>query len=443
MRRRLSHMQIIALGFFLMIVTGTLLLMLPISSQGREWTPFIDALFTATSASCVTGQVVRDTATYWSSFGHVVIITLIQIGGLGFMTIATLFFLACRKRMGLRKRAVMVESISYSQVAGILPFVKKIILGTLFFEGIGALILSIRFIPEFGLRRGIAYSIFHAISAFCNAGFDLMGIKEPYSSFCDYSGDWLVNLTIMFLVVMGGLGFMVWDDLLQKKHHVRRYSLHTKIVLTMSFVLIFGGATLFFLFERNNLGTDMPLHEQVLTALFDSVTARTAGFNTTDTAALTDSSKLLTMILMFIGGNSGSTAGGVKTTTIAVILIYTVCGLKGYQHATVFGRRLEEDSLKKATYVFFANLLLVLGGTLVICTIQNIGVVDVLFECFSAGGTVGMTTGITRDLKTVSKLVVIFLMYCGRVGSISFGSALMERRALPPVTAPTEQITIG
>jgi len=443
MRRKLSHMQIIALGFFLMIITGTILLMLPISNQERVWTPFVDALFTATSASCVTGQVVRDTATYWSSFGHVVIITLIQIGGLGFMTIATLFFLACRKRMGLRKRAVMVESISYSQVAGILPFVKKIILGTMMFEGIGAVLLSIRFIPQFGLGRGIAYSVFHSISAFCNAGFDLMGIREPYISFCDYSGDWLVSLTIMFLVVMGGLGFMVWDDLLQKKHHVRRYSLHTKIVLTMSGVLLFGGAALFFLFERNNLGAEMPLHEQILTALFDSVTARTAGFNTTDTAALTDSSKLLTMMLMFIGGNSGSTAGGVKTTTVAVILIYTVCGLKGHQHATVFGRRLEEDSLKKATYVFFANLLLVLGGTLVICTIQNIGVVDVLFECFSAGGTVGMTTGITRDLNTVSKLVIIFLMYCGRVGSISFGSALLEKRALPPVTAPTEQITIG
>ncbi|MBQ4564357.1 MAG: Trk family potassium uptake protein [Lachnospiraceae bacterium] len=443
MRRKLSHMQIIALGFFLMIITGTILLMLPISNQERVWTPFVDALFTATSASCVTGQVVRDTATYWSSFGHVVIITLIQIGGLGFMTIATLFFLACRKRMGLRKRAVMVESISYSQVAGILPFVKKIILGTMMFEGIGAVLLSIRFIPQFGLGRGIAYSVFHSISAFCNAGFDLMGIREPYISFCDYSGDWLVSLTIMFLVVMGGLGFMVWDDLLQKKHHVRRYSLHTKIVLTMSGVLLFGGAALFFLFERNNLGAEMSLHEQILTALFDSVTARTAGFNTTDTAALTDSSKLLTMMLMFIGGNSGSTAGGIKTTTVAVILIYTVCGLKGHQHATVFGRRLEEDSLKKATYVFFANLLLVLGGTLVICTIQNIGVVDVLFECFSAGGTVGMTTGITRDLNTVSKLVIIFLMYCGRVGSISFGSALLEKRALPPVTAPTEQITIG
>ncbi len=443
MRHKLSHMQIIALGFFLMIVTGTLLLMLPIASQERVWTPFIDALFTATSASCVTGQVVRDTATYWSAFGHVVIITLIQIGGLGFMTIATLFFLACRKRMGLRKRAVMVESISYSQVAGILPFVKKIVLGTLFFEGMGAVLLSIRFIPEFGLGRGIAYSVFHAISAFCNAGFDLMGIREPYSSFCNYSGDWLVSLTVIFLIVMGGLGFMVWDDLWQKKFHVRRYSLHTKIVLTMSAVLIFGGATLFFLFEQDNLGAEMPLHEQILTALFDSVTARTAGFNTTDTGALTDSSKLLTMILMFIGGNSGSTAGGVKTTTIAVILIYTVCGLRGHQHATVFGRRLEEDSIKKATYVFFANLMLVLGGTLVICTVQNIGVVDVLFECFSAGGTVGMTTGITRDLTTVSKMVIIFLMYCGRVGSISFGSALLERRALPPVTAPTEQITIG
>lgn len=443
MKRRLSHMQIIALGFFLMIMTGTILLMLPVSSQNGQWTGFVDALFTATSASCVTGQVVKDTGTYWSSFGHVVIITLIQIGGLGFMTIATLFFLACRKRMGLRKRAVMVESISYSRMEGILPLVKRILLGTLFFEGTGALILATRFVPEFGWGRGIAYSVFHAISAFCNAGFDLMGIKEPYCSFVDYAGDWVVSGTLMALIVIGGLGFMVWDDLWQKKFNVRRYTLHTKIVLTVSAVLIFGGAALFFLFERNNLGAELSVGDQILTALFDSVTARTAGFNTTDTAALSMPSKLLTMILMFIGGNSGSTAGGVKTTTVAVLLIYTVSGIRGQQHATIFGRKLEDDSLKKATYVFFTNLMLALGGTLIICGVQELGLIDVLFECFSASGTVGMTTGITRDLLTVSKLVIIFLMYCGRVGSISFGSALLEKKALPPVTAPTEKITIG
>ena len=417
--------------------------MLPISSQSRQWTSFIDALFTATSASCVTGQVVKDTGSYWSTFGHVVIITLIQIGGLGFMTIATVFFLALRKRMGLRGRAVMVESISYSQVAGIVPFVKKIVCGTLLFEGMGALILSTRFIPEFGLGRGIAFSVFHAISAFCNAGFDLMGVKVPYSSFMDYAGDWVVSGTVMILVIIGGLGFMVWDDLWEKKWNVRRYALHTKIVLSVSAVLIFGGAAMFFLFERNNFGASLSVGDQILTALFDSVTARTAGFNTTDTAALSGPSKLLTMILMLIGGSSGSTAGGVKTTTVMVILVYTVCGIRGHQHATIFGRRLEDDSLKKATYVLFTNLGLALAGTLIICGIQNLGLVDVLFETFSAIGTVGMTTGITRDLTVASKLVIIFLMYCGRVGSISFGSALLERKALPPVTAPTEKITIG
>lgn len=443
MRRKMTHTQIIALGFFLMIMIGTVLLMLPISSKSREWTGVIDALFTATSASCVTGQVVKDTGSYWSTFGHVVIITLIQIGGLGFMTIATLFFLTLRRRMGLRKRAVMVESISYTQVAGIVPFVKRIVCGTLLFEGMGAVLLSIRFIPEFGLGRGIAFSVFHGISAFCNAGFDLMGVKEPYASFVDYSGDWLVSCTLMALIVIGGLGFMVWDDLLEKKWHVRRYALHTKIVLSMSGLLIFGGAVLFFLFERNNLGANLSVGDQILTALFDSVTARTAGFNTTDTAGLSNSSKLLTMMLMLIGGNSGSTAGGIKTTTIAVILVYTVCGLKGHQHATIFGRRLEDDSLKKAIYVLFVNLLLALMGTLVICGIQDLELVDVLFETFSAIGTVGMTTGITRDLSTLSRVVIIFLMYCGRVGSISFGSALLEKKALPPVTAPTEKITIG
>jgi len=443
MKRKLTHTQIIALGFFLMIMTGTVLLMLPISSKGREWTGFIDALFTATSASCVTGLVVKDTATYWSTFGHIVIITLIQIGGLGFMTIATLFFLTLRKRMGLRKRAVMVESISYTQVAGIVPFVKRIIFGTMIFEGTGAVILAAKFIPEFGPGKGLAYGVFHSISAFCNAGFDLMGVKEPYSSFCYYAGDWVINVTLMLLIAIGGLGFMVWDDIAQKKLNVRRYSLHSKIVLAMSGLLTFGGALLFYLFERNNLGANLSVGDQILTALFDSVTARTAGFNTTDTATLSGPSKLLTMILMLIGGSSGSTAGGIKTTTIAVILIYTICGLRGHQHATIFGRRLEDDSLKKATYVLFVNLLLALMGTLVICGVQGLDLVDGLFETFSAIGTVGMTTGITRDLNTVSRLIVIFLMYCGRVGSISFGSALLERKALPPVTAPTENITIG
>ncbi len=443
MRRKLSHMQVIALGFFLIIMTGTLLLMLPVSSRSGQWTGFLDALFTATSASCVTGLAVKDTGTYWSSFGHVVIITMIQIGGLGFMTIATLFFLALRKRMGLRKRAVMVESISYSQVSDIIPFVKRIICGTLFFEGVGALILAIRFIPEFGWGRGICYGVFHSISAFCNAGFDLMGVKEPYSSFCYYADDWVVGFVLMALIAVGGLGFMVWDDIRKNKLDVRRYTLHTKLVLVISLALTFGGAALFFLFERNNLGADLSVGDQVLTALFDSVTARTAGFNTTDTASLSGASKLLTMILMFIGGSSGSTAGGVKTTTIAVVLIYTVSGIRGQQHASVFGRRLEEDSLKKATYVLFTNLMLALVSALVICGLQKIDLVDVLFETFSAIGTVGMTTGITRDLNTVSRIVIIFLMYCGRVGSISFGSALLERRALPPVTAPAEKIMIG
>ena len=443
MKRKLSHMQVIALGFFLMIVTGTFLLMLPVSSRSGQWTGFIDALFTATSASCVTGQIVKDTGSYWSTFGHVVIITLIQIGGLGFMTISTVFFLLLRKKVGLRKRAVMVESISYSQMEGIVPLMKKILCGTLFFEGTGAVILATRFVPEFGWGRGVCYSIFHAISAFCTAGFDLRGGKEPYSSFCDYAGDWVVSVTLMALITLGGLGFMVWDDIGRKKFRVRRYTLHTKIVLTVSAILTFGGAFLFFLFERNNLGAELSVGDQILTALFDSVTARTAGFNTTDTAGLSDASKLLTMMLMLVGGSSGSTAGGIKTTTLAVIIIYTVCGIRGQQHATVFGRRLEDDSLKKATYVLFTNLLLALFGTLIICGIQDLGLVDVLFETFSAIGTVGVTTGITRDLNVLSKLVIIFLMYCGRVGSISFGSALLERKAMPPVTAPTEKITIG
>lgn len=441
-KAKLSNVQIIALGFFIMILLGTGLLMLPISSVSPA--SFGDALFTATSASCVTGLVQQDTGTYWTTFGQLVIITLIQIGGLGFMTIATLFLLLLRRRMGLRQREVVVEGISYNQLGGFAPFIRRVLLGTLLMEGLGAALLSIRFVPEMGLGRGIYYGVWHSISAFCNAGFDLMGpCSGPYSSFTAYAGDPLVSLTVCALILVGGLGFLVWDDLARNKLRWRRYRLQTKVVLTVTAALTLGGGALFFLLERENLGAGRPLGEQVLSALFDAVTPRTAGFNSTDTAALSPGSLLLTIIFMFIGGSPGSTAGGVKTTTVFVVLLHALSGVRRERSANAFGRSIGDGALKKATSVLYTNLLLALAGALVISAVQPLPLTDVLFETFSAIGTAGMTTGITRDLLPLSQAVIIFLMYCGRVGSISFAVALLEKRALPPVTLPQEEITIG
>jgi len=443
-KAKLSSVQIIALGFFIMICIGTALLMLPASSHAPGGASFLDALFTATSASCVTGLVPQDTGSYWTTFGQVVIILLIQVGGLGFMSIATLFLLLLRRRLGLRQREVVVDSISYNQLGGFVPFIRLVFLGTALAEGIGAVLLCFRFVPQFGWGKGIYYGVWHSISAFCNAGFDLMGpYSGKYSSFVAYAGDPLVSLTICGLILVGGTGFLVWDDLARNKLRWRRYRLQTKVVLTMNLILTLGGGLLFFLLERNNLGAGKPLGEQLLCALFDAVTPRTAGFNTTDTGALTSGSLLLTMILMFIGGSPGSTAGGVKTTTVFVILLHAFAGVRRERGANAFGRRIGDDALKKATAVLYVNLLLALAGALAICAIQTLPLAEVLFETFSAIGTVGMTAGITRDLLPLGRLIIIFLMYCGRVGSISFAVALLEKKAIPPVTLPREDITIG
>ncbi len=443
-RARLSNMQIIALGFLVMILAGALLLTLPWATKDGQGASFSDALFTATSASCVTGLVLRDTGSYWSVFGQVVLLLLIQVGGLGFMTIATLFMLLLRRRMGLREREVVVDSVSYYQLKGLVPFVRRILVGTLLVEGGGAVLLSIRFVRDFGLRRGIYYGVWHAVSAFCNAGFDLMGPHSgEFSSFTAYAADPLVNITLMALILIGGAGFIVWEDLVQKKHHWRRYRLQTKLVLFMNALLVFGGALAFFLLERENLGAGRPLGEQVLAAFFDAVTPRTAGFNTTDTASLSTGSTLLTMILMFIGGSPGSTAGGVKTVTVAVLVVHTVAGIRREQSANAFGRSIGEGELKKAISVFFVNLLLALAGALAVASFQVLPLKDVVFECFSAIGTVGMSTGVTRALCPASQAVIIFLMFCGRVGSVSFAVALLERKARPPVTLPREPLAIG
>ncbi len=441
---KMTQAQIIALGYFLVIAVGALLLMLPFSTAKGEQTGFLTALFTATSATCVTGLVVVDTSIHWTMFGKTVILCMIQIGGLGFVTIGVLFAMFMKKRISLRARGLLQESMNISQVGGVVRLAKKAIIGTVIIEGAGAVLLAFRFIPEYGFKTGTALSIFHSVSAFCNAGFDLMGrSKGAYNSLASYSNDMLVNLVIMLLIVIGGIGFLVWDDLTRKKWHVKQYTLHTKLVLLVTGVLIFGGALLFWLFEKDHLMAGMGVKETVLTSMFSSVTARTAGFNTIDTAGLSTSSKLLTILLMFIGGSPGSTAGGIKTTTTIVLMIYVISNLRNSKGCNIFGRSLEDDAIRKASNVAIISLVMAITASITICYIQPLPMEDVLFEVFSAIGTVGMSTGITRELTTVSRMIIILLMYCGRIGGMSFALSFLEKKKIAPVRCPVEKVMIG
>ncbi len=441
--RRLNQVQSIAAGFFAIILIGASILTLPIASRSGEWTSFFDALFTATSATCVTGLVVTDTYLHWNLFGQLVILTMIQIGGLGFITIGVGFSLMLRRRIGLRERDLMKESVNALEIGGIVKLVRRIIKGTLLFEGIGAVLLAIRFVPRFGPLKGIYFAIFHSISAFCNAGFDLMGGQGAYTSLVEYVGDPFVNFVIISLIVIGGIGFVVWNDLWLKKGNWKRLSLHSKLVLSVTAILIVGGALLLFLFERGNTLQGMTGAEQFWASLFGSVTARTAGFNTVDTAALRPESKFLTIVLMFIGGSPGSTAGGIKTTSIAVMMLYVISNLRGSSGCNIFHRRLGDDVIKKASMVFCLNLFLGVTSAIVILAASNLAFSDVLFEVFSAISTVGMTTGITRDLNMVGRIVIILLMYCGRIGSMTFALSFLQKPKKKKLRLPEERITIG
>lgn len=443
-RKHISYPMLIALGFFMMILVGTLLLMLPFSAANGEPVGAIDAMFTAVSASCVTGLVVFDTFTQWSLFGQIVILVLIQIGGLGFMTIITMFSLFLRRRIGLTERSLMRESINAMYVGGIVRLTRRVLFGTLLFESAGAVLLAFRFVPRMGLGEGIYCAVFHSISAFCNAGFDLMGRYGKYSSLVSFADDGLVIGVISALIVIGGIGFFVWDDVHDKKWHFSRYRLHTKIVLVTTALLLVIPTLLFWLFERGGLFSELSGGGQFWASLFSAVTPRTAGFNSVDTAALTPASKLLTMILMFIGGSPGSTAGGIKTTTLAILLVTIVASIRNESVNNVFGRRLEDNAFKRAAAVFAVNFSFVLFATLVIGAVQpELLLSDVLFEAFSAIGTVGMSTGITRDLIPLSRVIIALLMYAGRVGSLSFALMFTEYRQVPAVRMPVEKINIG
>lgn len=442
-KRKWSYTQMLSVGFGLIIFAGALLLMLPAASRGGNWTPFLDALFTATSATCVTGLVVADTYQHWSLFGQLVILALIQTGGLGFITIGAYISVVLKKKIGLKGRTAIHESISTIEIAGVVRLVKKIIRGTFLFEMAGAVLLALRFIPEFGVLRGTYFGIFHSISAFCNAGFDLMGIREEYSSLVAYEGDVVVNLTIMGLIIIGGAGFIVWEDFLRNRFHFKKYLLHSKILLTASGILIAGGAVLYFLFEYNGLFADMTMKEKLLGSLFAAVTPRTAGFNTTDLGGMNNASRLLTMVLMFIGGGSGSTAGGIKVTTAVVMVLSAVTMIRRTPGVNIFGRRLDEDAVRRASAIMMCNLILIFLASLLIFAVQPLDFSDVFMETFSAMGTVGLSAGITRSLLPVSRIAVILLMYCGRLGSLTFALVFAQRKAVPPVQQPVEKIVVG
>ena len=437
--RRLNSFQIIVLGFAFVILLGTGLLMLPVSSAQNVWTPFINALFTAVTSVCVTGLVVYDTGTYWSAFGHAVILLLIQIGGLGVVTISASFTIISGKKIGLSQRSIMAESVSAPQIRGIVRLTGFIVKVALTVELIGALLLIPVFSRDFGPLRGIWMAVFHSVSAFCNAGIDLMGCRGLYSSMTAYAYDPLLNFTLMLLIIIGGIGFLTWDDIHSNGYHFCRYRMQSKVILTYSLALILVPAILFFFLEFQ----DVPAGKRILVSLFQSVTARTAGFNTADLSSMRESGQFLMILLMMIGGSPGSTAGGIKTTTIAVLLTCAAAVFTRKDSPEMFKRRIAADIVATAIAIFFMYTILGTVSALTISIIEGLPLMACLFESFSAIATVGLSFGITPTLSLPSKLILICLMYIGRVGGLTIIYATMSGYKIQCGRLPQEKISVG
>lgn len=441
---RMTPTKIIVLGYFAIIMVGAGLLTLPAASQSGQATSFLDALFTATSATCVTGLIVFDTATYWSTAGQVIILALIQIGGLGFITMAIAVATLSRRRIGLKSRFVMQESIAAPQMGGIVRLTRFVFTVTLFVELAGAAILACRFVPIFGPVKGVWYGIFHSISAFCNAGFDLMGTYSgPFSSLTAFADDPVINITIMGLIVFGGLGFFVWENLWLHRRDKKHFSLQSKIVLLTTAVLIFVPAALLLVFQNGVIGEQLNRPAQGLAALFQSVTTRTAGFNTVDLGQLVSNSQLLMAVLMLIGGSPGSTAGGMKTTTAVVLLLCLRSAIRREDELQCFGRRIDHSVLKNAVTIATSYLCLTLIGTMALCHFDQVPMMSSLFETASAVATVGLTLGITPALSDASHLILIFLMFFGRVGCLTLLYAIVEGQSHSLTRLPLEKIAVG
>ena len=427
-------MQMIVLTFMAIILLGGLLLSLPISSRSGQWTSYLSSVFTATSATCVTGLTLFDTYTYWTGFGQAVILILIQVGGLGFMTIASMFFLLANRRIGLRQRVLMAQSLGIDQLSGIVKLVHHVLVRTAIVEGMGALILTIRFSLLVPFDRALWWGVFHSVSAFCNAGFDVVGAVDVGGSLIPFVGDWVVNFTIIALITVGGLGFFVWEDVLSKRSF-RKTTVYTKMVLIISAILALGGGAVIALLEWNNPATlgNLPAAEKCLAALFQSVTSRTAGFYSIPQGTLRDATKTITDVLMFIGGSSGSTAGGVKTATMGVLVLAVIAAARGRSRVTVFRRTISAQQVSDAVAVTSMVFGLALSASLVLSATNGLPMIDCLFETISAIATVGLSTGITPLLNEISQILLIILMYFGRVGVMTvslgflFSNAAEER----------------
>ncbi len=437
--RSLSTFQIIITSFMAVILFGTFLLMLPIASVDGVVTPFQDALFTATSAVCVTGLVVRDTATYWSIFGQGVILVLIQIGGMGVITLVIAVTILTGKKIGLKQRQTMQEAIAAQKIGGIIKLTEFILKVVFLAESLGALLLLPCFALEYGFLKGIWYSIFHSISAFCNAGFDLMGYKEQFSSLTFYQSNPVINIIIMGLIIAGGLGFLTWEDIKTNRQHFARYRMQSKVILATTLMLIFLPALYFYFFEYKEL----TVGTRILSSLFQSVTTRTAGFNTSDLTQMSDTGILTMITLMLIGGSPGSTAGGMKTTTFAVMMICAVSVFKRHSSMHIFGRRFSDETVRNVAAIFVMYIVLCLGAGCVISTLDQVPMLTALFETASAVGTVGLTLGLTTELSLVSRLILIILMFFGRVGGLTMIYATLADKSLKGNHYPQEKIMVG
>ena len=438
-KKHLTSFQLIILGFAGVILLGTILLMFPIATLENVPTPFSEALFTATSAVCVTGLVVKDTGSYWSVFGQTVILVLIQIGGLGVVTVAASVSLLSGKRISLMQRSTIQDAISAPKVGGIVRLTRFILKGTFLIETVGAMLLLPVFLSDYGLK-GVWMAVFHSVSAFCNAGFDILGTTEnTFPSLMRYSGNAIVNVVIMLLIIIGGIGFLTWDDIYMNKMNFKRYRMQSKIILVTTACLIFLPAVFFFVYDLKNL----PAGERLLAATFQSVTTRTAGFNTINISEMSEASSAVMILLMLIGGSPGSTAGGMKTTTFTVLLLNAIATFRSQENAGAFGRRLEYHAIKNAATISMLYFTLFFCGGLAISIYEDIPLLDCLYEAASAVGTVGLTLGITPKLHVFSQVVLIILMYLGRVGGLTLIYAVFSGRNRGNAKLPLEKITVG
>ncbi len=437
-KKELAPILAIVFSFLAVIFIGTFLLTLPISSKSRNWTDVIDALFTATSAACVTGLSPFNTGLYWSLFGKCVIIVLIQIGGLGAMSIIMGLVALVRKRTSLQNTRILIQSAGNDSYEGIRPLVRRMFLGTILCEALGAGFLAIRFIPKYGAVRGIFYSIFHAVSAFCNAGFDILG----GNSLCEYALDPLVNITLIALIIVGGLGFIVWDDLIRCRFRFRRLRFHSKIVIVTNTALLIVSFIAYFGLEYNHAFAGYTLGGKLLLAAFQAVSPRTAGFASFDLTTLSDGGALFTMAIMLIGGSPGSTAGGVKTTTFAVMLISAWSSALNAS-PTFFKRKIDNETVRQAGAVMTVYILAILIGTITLCAVEALPLKEAMFEVVSAIGTVGVSMNVTSGLGAVGKILITILMFAGRIGGLSIVVALSASRKKRLVEYPKGKIIVG